>query len=802
MDNKSQIPISVIVTTYNAAAFIRETIDSILEQTFQNFELLIGDDESEDNTCEIIESYHDLRIRLVRCKHDFIGTENRMLYEAKGKYIARIDHDDIMMPNRLKIQYEYMEQHPEIDVLGGDAICFGNIEDKIKHWAGHKFTANDFLNANYICNSTSMLRRETIIKNHLLYKRLYIYADDYGFWTDMLKLGLHLENIPEVLVRYRVLPSQTSSIHADIQIESVTRVVSDLQSWIASKNSPKCLIPEIKVSKKYLTVIIPFLNEGVEVINTVKSIRQTVDSKVDIITINDLSTDGYAYEQELMDYDVYYVFNKQRKGVAASRDLGVQLCKTPYFILLDGHMRFYSNDWDEKLVSMLLKNDRQVLCCQGKALQKENGVVSDYPGCCKNFGAFFTFMKGRSLVEIQWNTFEYTDNPKEDIIPAILGAGYVASKRYWEYLQGLNGLLYYGSDEAYISIKTWLEGGRCVLVKDVVIGHIYRESSPYRRYQEVEIFNELLISYLLYPQSLHAINLAFFFRNNIIGYHYALNKFRKEKDKWLKLKTYYQGIFKRQFQFIIDLQGKMLSKRDNFIPRYDGILTKIADFLLKNIPEKAGLCEGKMGLLLWLSYYNEFDQSKRIDNVMEDLWININSYIDSNGLPFNFYHGLSGIGWGLIYLSDNNLLEDDIEYILKKIDLQLSHVSLETIYDTELGFGLGGYVAYYVARINYAKKHGYQNTYDAFQLKKIKVAAKKILENDSSLASTSFAFHFLWLLKYGYNNNEVPLNIRVWLENSTHIPQNIEYWNNALVNPTMNASLYIMMRMKIKKIIK
>lgn len=82
-----------------------------------------------------------------------------------------------------------------------------------------------------------------------------------------------------------------------------------------------------------LTVIIPFLNEGNEVVETVKSLRFYVSNKIDIIVINDFSTDELDYQSMLSPYDVYYVLNKKRLGVAASRDLGVNLCATPYFLL-------------------------------------------------------------------------------------------------------------------------------------------------------------------------------------------------------------------------------------------------------------------------------------------------------------------------------------------------------------------------------------------------------------------------------------------------------------------------------------
>ncbi len=94
----NRIPISVVMPVYNGAAHIRECLDSILHQTFHDFEVLIVDDGSTDNTCDIILSYNDSRIRLIRNRHDYIASSNLLFAKAKGKYIARMDSDDIMIP--------------------------------------------------------------------------------------------------------------------------------------------------------------------------------------------------------------------------------------------------------------------------------------------------------------------------------------------------------------------------------------------------------------------------------------------------------------------------------------------------------------------------------------------------------------------------------------------------------------------------------------------------------------------------------------------------------------------------------
>ena len=118
-----------------------------------------------------------------------------------------------------------------------------------------------------------------------------------------------------------------------------------------------------------------------------------------------------------------------------------------------------------------------------------------------SYGAYFPLPKSFRLIDVSWRDEESLPDSPTEPIPAVLGAGYAASKRYWKHLRGLEGLKSYGSDEPYMSLKAWMEGGCCTLLKNVVIGHIYRKSSPFKRFTEEEIYNRLLVANLLLPHS-------------------------------------------------------------------------------------------------------------------------------------------------------------------------------------------------------------------------------------------------------------------------------------------------------------
>lgn len=98
-------------------------------------------------------------------------------------------------------------------------------------------------------------------------------------------------------------------------------------------------------TNKLLSVLIPFINEGEEIINTVREVRRTVSYNVDIIVVDDASNDGIDYKSLLEPYNVIYIRNNTNKGSALSRDICVDNCHSPYFLFLDAHMRLYEYNW-------------------------------------------------------------------------------------------------------------------------------------------------------------------------------------------------------------------------------------------------------------------------------------------------------------------------------------------------------------------------------------------------------------------------------------------------------------------------
>lgn len=707
--------VSVCVPVYNASAHLGECIDSILAQTYTDFELLIVDDGSTDSSRDVVRAYADPRIRLLENTHDYIGSLNLLLREARGRYVARMDADDLMLPDRLQVQVDYMEAHPEVDILGGGMTYFGDAHGTALPQPGGKpLTFSLFMRGCALMHPTVMMRRASIEAHGLRYEQEFIYAEDYRLWVMALEAGLRLVNLDRPLIKYRVSPAQVSAVHKAAQDEAGRRVREEIVRWQTRGEVPWALPSPLRLpdTPNLLTVIIPFLNEGEEVVATVRGVRDTVGDRVDILVINDGSYDGFPYGERLAPYGVHYVLNRMRRGVAASRDLGVRLCRTPYFLLLDAHMRFYADDWAERIVAALQADDRQLLCCQTRFLCRhpESGEVCAVDPCPTTFGAYIPFGHRSVWPDIAWNLREMCPGELREDIAAVLGAGYAASRRYWDRLRGLEGLRSYGSDEAYISLKVWLEGGRCVLLKDVVAGHVYRTAAPYVILGEESVYNQLLIARLLFPQSLYCrTQVRALLQKGPVAVQ-ALRELSARRRSLGRLRACYRSRFTRRMADVLPLHQARHGIDTTALDTVRELLARLPDIygrLSRQAPSGDGLYEGRAGRVLWLCHYARRAGLPACEDEAAALWADVEAAVVACRLPWGFGYGLSGVGWCALYLWHAGLLEDYPADMVDAIDRQLA--LLDPASGNDLGFdaGLAGVLPYLCLRLGVGTPTGW-----------------------------------------------------------------------------------------------
>lgn len=205
--NMNNPQISVVMPVYNREQYLKESIDSILNQTFTDFEFIIVDDQSTDSSWQIIQEYANKDSRIVAVKNTgkkgCFPSRNCGNKLAKGKYIAVMDSDDISIPERLQTQFDFMEQNPEIGICGSWAKTFGDKNEIIKPWQMHE----KIRDANFF--SCAMIHPTIMFKNKdgIVYSEEGLSAQDYELYCRKIN-ELKFANIPKVLLLYRVHETQ------------------------------------------------------------------------------------------------------------------------------------------------------------------------------------------------------------------------------------------------------------------------------------------------------------------------------------------------------------------------------------------------------------------------------------------------------------------------------------------------------------------------------------------------------------------------------------------------------------------
>ena len=204
--------VSILMPVHNTAPYLREAMDSLLSQTFSDFELIVLNDCSPDNAEEILDTYNDPRIVRYRGEKN-VGLSNVLnvgIELARGKYIARMDSDDISLSNRLQVQVDYLEAHPEIDLVSVGMQLFGAKEEVWIREQNPEKVKIEALFHSPVLHASSVWRKDSFEKDGLRFRQEMVPAEDYDLWTRALTKGLKLANLPEVLYKYRLHSTQAT----------------------------------------------------------------------------------------------------------------------------------------------------------------------------------------------------------------------------------------------------------------------------------------------------------------------------------------------------------------------------------------------------------------------------------------------------------------------------------------------------------------------------------------------------------------------------------------------------------------
>lgn len=221
--------VTVLMPVYNGEKYLQGAIDSILNQTFSDFEFLIIDDGSTDRSVEIINSYNDPRIRLFKngTNLKLISTLNKGLELAQGQFIARMDCDDISLLGRLAKQVQFLNDNPDVGLCGTWAKTIGVYDGTIYQYpTNFEIVKCWLLFQCSLLHPTIMMRRELFTEHNLKYSKEYLHAEDYAFFVAASKIT-RLANLPEVLLYYRFSENQVSSQYFATQKETNFKIQTE-----------------------------------------------------------------------------------------------------------------------------------------------------------------------------------------------------------------------------------------------------------------------------------------------------------------------------------------------------------------------------------------------------------------------------------------------------------------------------------------------------------------------------------------------------------------------------------------------
>jgi len=241
--------VSVIIPVYNGERYIEEAIESVLAQTFRDFELIVVNDGSTDGTQQGLEKYHDRISVISQQNRGLPAARESGLRTARSPLVAFLDSDDTWLPRKLERQVEFAEAHPEYGIVTTDQLSFtdtGVICQSIKEWyrVYNGYILEKLLFGNWISSSAAMVRRECFEKVHTFGLERPAYGEDWLMWMQIAAY-FPAYFIDEVLVRRRVHPNSMSSQGGEIQFRCLFRNLEIVRELIPELRARPELIREV-----------------------------------------------------------------------------------------------------------------------------------------------------------------------------------------------------------------------------------------------------------------------------------------------------------------------------------------------------------------------------------------------------------------------------------------------------------------------------------------------------------------------------------------------------------------------------
>jgi glycosyltransferase involved in cell wall biosynthesis len=278
--------VSVLMPTYNGVDYVFSAVQSILTQTFTDFELIIIDDSSSDGTTEVLKKITDPRIQLIfkPVNSGLIDTLNLGLKVAKGKYILRMDQDDISIQNRIEVQLDFMEANSDVVVCGAGYQVI-NSNKFFRPSCKHEELLLDMIDYCPFAHPTIMMRADFLKNHNILYNPYYLNAEDYKIWTEISQVG-KMANLPNIVLKYRIHENQMSSKSAIKQKEM----------------SQKIAIEHLNFLSNFHEYAEYYLNESLNNLSDLDKYKEVEISIMDYFVKNNLNFDPQIFKNRSKKY--------------------------------------------------------------------------------------------------------------------------------------------------------------------------------------------------------------------------------------------------------------------------------------------------------------------------------------------------------------------------------------------------------------------------------------------------------------------------------------------------------------------